>query len=286
LTNTVVITGATGFIGRALSEKLEEKKEYSIIKVTRSQERIFGFHQVTNYQQTPPGDILIHLGEDPDRSRVNKMGDQYRVKIGEVMESLLKKNYKKIIYCSSSIVYGDQGIDPYSENMPTYADDIYSRSKLENEERVLCSGGVVTRFSNVIGNGMSKNNVLSEILKQLSGKDPLTIRNIKPIRDFIWIDDVVDAIVSLLQKDTSGIYNIGTGVETSINKLIETVLNVSEQHGRKIKSTIKNPDYSYSVLNVEQIKKVTVWKPKYTLSQSLKKILNSNEKKNHSSFYR
>ena len=96
MTSTIVITGATGFIGRALSEKLEEKKGYSIIKVTRSQERIFGFYPVTSYQQTPPGDILIHLGEDPDRSRVNKMGDQYREKTGEVMESLLKKRYKKI----------------------------------------------------------------------------------------------------------------------------------------------------------------------------------------------
>jgi len=273
---SIVITGATGFIGRALCEKLEEKKEYSIIKVTRSQERMFGFYSVTSYQKTPLGDILIHLGENSDRSRVNKMGDQYREKTGDVMESLLKKRYKKIIYCSSSIVYGDKGIEPYSENMPTYADDIYSTSKLENEERVLCSGGVVTRFSNVIGNGMSKNNVLSEIFKQLSGKDPLTILNIKSIRDFIWIDDAVDAIVSLLQKDTSGIYNIGSGVETSINKLIETVLYISEQHGRKIKSTIKNPEYSYCVLNLEQIKKATGWKPKYTLSQSLKKILNNN----------
>jgi len=276
LISKIVITGATGFIGKALCAKLEDKKRYSIIKVTRSKNQKSGFHQVTNYAQTPPGDILIHLGENPDRAGVNKIGDGYRLSSGVVMESLLRKGYKKIIYCSSSIVYGDKGIEPYSENMPTYADDIYSKSKLENEERVLCSGGVVTRFSNVIGNGMSKNNVLSEIFKQLSGKDPLTILNIKPIRDFIWIDDAVDAIVSLLQNDTSGIYNIGSGVETSINKLIETVLYVSEQHGRKIKSTIKNPEYSYCVLNLEQIKKVTGWKPKYTLSQSLKKILNSN----------
>ena len=286
MTSTIVITGATGFIGTALCKKLEEKKEYSIIKVTRSQERKSGFYRVTSYQKTPPGDILIHLGEDPDRARVNKMGDPYRKNTGQIMESLLKKGYKKIVYCSSSIVYGDQGTELYGENMPTYADDIYSTAKLENEERVLCSGGVVVRFSNVIGNGMSRNTVLSDILKQLSGKDSLTIHDVKPIIDFIWVDDAVDAIVSLLQKDTSGIYNIGSGVATSINKLIETVLNIAEQHGRKIKSTIKNPDYSYSVLNVEQIKKVTGWKPKYTLSQSLKKILNSNEKKSHSSFYR
>jgi len=277
LTNTIVITGATGFIGRALCEKLEEKKEFSIIKVTRSQERKFGFYPVTSYHQTPPGDILIHLAEDSDRLKVNNMGRQYRKKTGEVMDSLIKKRYKKIVYCSSSIVYGDQGLKLYSENMPTYADDIYSISKLENEERVLTSGGVVARFSNVIGDGMSKKNVLSKILKQLSGKDPLTIYNLKPIRDFIFIDDVVDAMVSLVLKDTSGIYNIGSGVETSINNLIEIVLNASEQYDREIKSTIKNIDYSYNALNVEQIKNTTSWEPKFTLSQSVKKMLNSKE---------
>jgi UDP-hydrolysing UDP-N-acetyl-D-glucosamine 2-epimerase len=279
LTTIIVITGATGFIGSALCKKLEEKKEYSIIKVTRSQKLKSGFCHVTSYQQTPPGDILIHLGEDPDRSRVNKMGDSYLEITDQVMESLIKKGYKKIVYCSSSIVYGNQGKNLYSENMPTYADDIYTTVKLENEERVLRSGGIVARISNVIGSGMSKNNVLSDILSQLPGKDSLTIRNINPIQDFISVDDAVDAIASLLKNDISGIYNIGSGVGTSINKLIELVLSVSEQDDREIKSTIKNAGFSYSVLNIEKIKKITGWTPKYTLSQSVKKMLNSNEKR-------
>ena len=279
MTTIIVITGATGFIGSALCKKLEEKKEYSIIKVTRSQKLKSGFCHVTSYQQTPPGDILIHLGEDPDRSRVNKMGDSYLEITDQVMESLIKKGYKKIVYCSSSIVYGNQGKNLYSENMPTYADDIYTTVKLKNEERVLRSGGIVARISNVIGSGMSKNNVLSDILSQLPGKDSLTIRNINPIQDFISVDDTVDAIASLLKNDISGIYNIGSGVGTSINKLIELVLSVSEQDDREIKSTIKNAGFSYSVLNIEKIKKITGWTPKYLLSQSVKKMLNSNEKR-------
>ncbi len=279
MTTIIVITGATGFIGSALCKKLEEKKEYSIIKVTRSQKLKSGFCHVTSYQQTPPGDILIHLGEDPDRSRVNKMGDSYLEITDQVMESLIKKGYKKIIYCSSSIVYGNQGKNLYSENMPTYADDIYTTVKLQNEERVLRSGGIVARISNVIGSGMSKNNVLSDILSQIPGKDSLTIRNLNPIQDFISVDDAVDAIASLLKNDISGIYNIGSGVGTSINKLIELVLSVSEQDDIEIKSTIKNAGFSYSVLNIEKIKKITGWTPKYTLSQSVKKMLNSNEKR-------
>ena len=96
MTISVVITGASGFIGRALCEKLEEKKEYKIIKVTSSQNQMPGFYQVSNYRQSPPGDILIHLGEDSDRARVNQAGDFYREDTGQVMEALLKKRYKKL----------------------------------------------------------------------------------------------------------------------------------------------------------------------------------------------
>jgi nucleoside-diphosphate-sugar epimerase len=274
LTIKIVITGATGFIGAALCKKLEEKKEYSIIKVTRSQESKVGFYQVTNYQQTPLGDILIHLGEDSDRPRVNKMGDLSRQMTRKVMKSLLMKGYKKIVYCSSSTVYGDQETEPYRENMPTYADDIYSAAKLENEERVLNLDGTVVRFSNVIGNGMSKKNVLSDIINQLSKPTSITIHNIKPIRDFILIDDAVDAVAGLVEKEVSGLFNIGSGMETSINQLIKMVLNLAKQEDRKINSTMKNSEYSYNVLNIEKIKKVTNWQPKFTLAQSIEKIIN------------
>jgi UDP-glucose 4-epimerase len=274
LTIKIVVTGSTGFIGTALCKKLEEKKEYSIIKVTRSKKDKDGFYQVNNYQNCPSGDILIHLGEDPDRNKVNEAGNFYQQKSTKVIKSILIKDYKKIIYCSSSVVYGDQGVEPYGENMPTYADDVYSTAKLENEKRVLNSGGIVVRLSNVIGNNKSKNNILSDIIKQLSEEGSLTIRNINPIRDFIWIEDAVDAIVSLLQKNTSGVFNIGSGIATSIDQLTKTVLNIAGQRDREVKSIITSSEYAYSVLNVEKIKKITGWKPKHTLFQSIKKMVN------------
>lgn len=275
MTTTIVITGATGFIGTVLCEKLEEKKEYSVIKVARSQGDKTGFYCVASYQEAPAGDVLIHLGENPDREKVNKIGEPYRQQTGDVMESLLKKGYKTIVYCSSSIVYGDQGSEPYNENIPTYASDTYSTAKLENEKRVVNSGGIVVRFSNVIGNGMSKNNVLSDILKQLPEKYPITICNLKPIRDFIWIEDAVDAVVKLLQKETTGIFNIGSGEATSIKQLTEAVLNIAKQQDRKIQSIVTSSKHSYNILNIEKIKKTTAWQPKLTLLQSVEKMVNS-----------
>ena len=276
MTIRIVITGATGFIGTALCRKLEEKKEYSIIKVTRSQDVMTGFFQVTNYQQTPPGDILIHLGEDPDRARVNKMSDLYIQDTRQTMKSLLMNRYKKIIYISSSTVYSDKNESLCDESMPTYANDTYSTLKLENEKKVLNSGGIVVRLSNVIGNGMSKNNVLSDVLSQLSNKHyPVTIRDVSPVRDFIMVDDVVDAIFKLMQNNASGVFNVGSGVETSINQLVKMVLDVSKQKNRKVISIVKDYKYSYNVLSIEKINNIVGWSPKFTLVQSIYKIIKS-----------
>ena len=276
MTIKIVITGATGFIGTALCRKLEERKEYSIIKVTRSQDDMTGFFQVTDYKQTPSGDILIHLGEDSDREKVNKMSDLYIQDTRQTMKSLLMNRYKKIIYISSSTVYSDKNESLCDESMPTYANDTYSTLKLENEKKVLNSGGIVVRLSNVIGNGMSKNNVLSDVLSQLSNKHyPVTIRDVSPVRDFIMVDDVVDAIFKLMQNNASGVFNVGSGVETSINQLVKMVLDVSKQKNRKVISIVKDYKYSYNVLSIEKINNIVGWSPKFTLVQSIYKIIKS-----------
>jgi nucleoside-diphosphate-sugar epimerase len=277
LTSSVVITGSTGFIGSALCKKLKERKEYSIVKVTRSKKHKSDYCQVSNYKNSPSGDILIHLGENSDRAIVNKLGDSYVDNSIDVIESLLEKKYEKIIYSSSSVVYGFKGNNPYGENKKIHGHDIYSKAKLENEKRVLLSGGVVVRFSNVIGNGMSKNNVLSDILKQFPGNGPLNINNLKPIQDFIFLDDAVEALLCLIEKDLSGVFNIGSGVATSINSLINEVLNLKNQKDREIISALINSNYSYNALNIQHIKNVTGWHPKHTLTQSIKKIINNHE---------
>jgi len=271
LTKKVVITGASGFIGRALCERLEQMTDYLVIPVTRSHDRE-GFYTVNSYDETPLGDILVHLGEDPDRARVNNIGVTYQQETGEVVEKLIKQGYKKMIYCSSSVVYGDRGIEPYRENGETYPVDVYSKAKIENENRVLNSGGVVVRLSNVIGTGMAANNVLSDILNQLPNSSPLIVRNGKPIRDFVWLENAVQALVLLIRESVSGVFNVGTGVATSIHDLADMALKITGQGDRSINSMILDSDYSYNVINIEKMKRTLNWVPTVTLEHSIKNM--------------
>jgi UDP-glucose 4-epimerase len=273
MNKTVVVTGASGFIGTALCNKLE-MNGYSIVKVTRSKNKE-GFYSVNNYKESPRGDVLIHLGEDSNRARVNKIGNIYCKESGQAIEPLLRNRYEKIIYLSSSIVYGHSGIEPYKESSPTYSNDTYSKAKLKNEKKVLNANGTVVRLSNVIGEGMATNNVLSDIFKQLETEGPLIVHNMKSISDFILIDDVVDAIVQLIEKSNAGVVNIGTGVATSIHELIKFFLKINKQKNRKISSMTTNSGYSFNVVNIDKMRRILNWEPKNTLQSSMKNILNN-----------
>ena len=158
--------------------------------------------------------------------------------------------------------------------MQTYANDTYSTAKLENEKIILSTGGTVVRLSNVLGKEIIGNNVLTDIIRQLSTNEPMILHNIRPIRDFIWIDDVVNAILRLIKIEASGIFNIGTGVPTSIYQLSKIALNISGQKDREINSVVSDAEYSYNVLNIKKLRDLTNWRPIVSVSQSIGKIVN------------
>jgi nucleoside-diphosphate-sugar epimerase len=274
LNTKVIITGATGFIGKTLCRSLEDVEGYSVIPVTRSKKRP-GFYCVGNYRDAPSGDILVHLGEDADRARVNRTGEAYRRETGEVADSLLGRGYENVIYCSSAVVYGDSGTKPYIEKMPVYPVDTYSQAKLENEKKFLNAGGSVVRLANVIGSGMAATNVLSDILAQLSVAGPVTVRNGRPIRDFIWVDDVVQALISLVQKQDPGIYNVGTGIGVSIKELAEMFITVAGKDQQEVNSMATSSGHSYNVVDIEKIKSTFGWSPTVTLSRSIRNLVDS-----------
>ena len=167
-----------------------------------------GFYFSSNYHDLPAGEILVHLGEDPNRIKVNSIGEIYRSQAIKVVDSILDRGYKYIIYSSSAVLYGDSGTKPYTEDMLVCPFDDYSKLKLENENKILRAGGSVVRLTNVVGPGMAPNNVLSDILTQLSETGSVVMQNSKPIRDFVWLYDVIEALILMIQKRVSGVYNV------------------------------------------------------------------------------
>jgi len=271
LNTKIIVTGATGFIGKALCRHLKNISNYSVVPVTRSVNKQ-GFYYTSDYRDAPSGDVLVHLAEDSDRARVNRAGESYRQEAGEVVDSLLSLGYKKVIYSSSSVVYGDSGAAPYTEKMPVNPIDIYSQTKLENEQRVINAGGSIVRLANVIGPGMASNNVLSDIRAQLHVPGSVTVRDGSPVRDFVWVNDVVQALTALIQSRVTGIFNIGTGTGVSIQELAEMFLATAGDQ-REVNSVATSTGHSYNVVDIEKIKSTVGWSPTMTVPHSIKNLV-------------
>jgi nucleoside-diphosphate-sugar epimerase len=273
----VVVTGASGFLGTCVLRELAAQQHVETIAVTRRE--ISGWCTVRDYSQSPVGDVLIHLAEDNDRAQVAKAGRAYEEKVLATLDALLGKEYRRVIYASSAVLYGDADTLAHLSNGPIRSDDAYARIKRLSELEVLkLSGGVVVRLANIYGPRMSQNNVLSTILRQIPGTGPLEVMHTNPVRDFIWVQDAAEGIVALALGQfkigtEGGLYNLGTGVGTSIGALANMALEVAGQNDRPVKSKSSSGRPSCLILDSSDTTSACGWKPKTSLQQGLTHLL-------------
>lgn len=268
---TVTVTGASGFLGKNLVAQLI-KEGYLVRALSRHKMKYFEY--VESYLDSPVSKILIHLAENPDRGFVNKENYRYSENAIELVKSLCTKGYEKIIYASSGAIYGNSSITPYEVSEDVSATDVYSQTKIECEKVVLDAGGLVVRFSNLYGKGMSPNNVVSDILKQIPDIEPLCIRDETPVCDFLWVEDAAAAIVAACSKyKPSKVINVASGVGVSIRTLIKLALELSSQPDREIKSIASSTNTSTNILSISDTEKLIGWRPMTSLRDGIQQLL-------------
>lgn len=270
----IVITGASGFLGHHLLKRLSNLG-VDHIGLSRSSQP--GLVHVNDYKDTPNGDVLVHLGETNDRGLVNKLSSVYEKRAISVLGELIKKGYQKIIYASSSVLYGEAYTSPCKVSDDVFIVDTYTRVKRRSEEAVLASGGVVARLSNLYGPGMSDSNVLSAILRQLKENGPVRLLNTLPVRDFLWVEDAADALVAMIYSDVSGIYNVGSGLGTSIAELAHEVIVSAGQETREVVPSSAGAKKTSLVLDISQTTSDLNWYPKMVLKKGVQNLVSGIE---------
>lgn len=262
----VIVSGATGFLGRHLLSQLGDK--FDLVPVSRG--RHARMVQVSSYAEVPDGDLLIHLAEEPVRAIANRAGMAYVDTATSLVQELSKRFCGHMIYTSSGVLYGDAGVTPFRVGDPVFAGDAYSYAKLRSEAAVLEGGGTVVRLANLFGPGMSQANVMSDILRQIPGTAPVQVRDDTPVRDFLAVDDAAKAIALLAEARICGVVNVGSGVGTDIRSLAETALLLGGEAGRKIIATQPAGGHSVNILDVEATEKAIGWKPAKPLAEHMK----------------
>lgn len=272
----IVVTGASGFLGGALIDCLAQR---GLPALGVSRGHFPDILHVQRYEDTPSGDVLVHLAEASDRTYAQANAPNYEQNALSVLNTLQRKGFSRVIYASSAVLYGDEAKSPRKVSDVVYETDAYSRLKLASERMVLGRHGVVARLANLYGPGMAEANVLSTILRQIPQEGPIRIFDAAPVRDFLWVGDAARALADMVVGEACGIFNVGSGVGLSIHELAAEVLSAAGQAGRQVESTKLGKRFSRLVVDIAQTEAAFGWRPNVTLIEGIATLVKINTAK-------
>jgi UDP-glucose 4-epimerase len=271
----VVVTGAAGFVGHAVCERLAGLGHSVIGLSRRAVAGLPWLRTVRNYSEfsPPPGAVLVHLAEPSRMSAVAQDAD-LAAALQATMRSLAHDNWDGLVYASSAVVYGDATARAHTVLDTPNNSSVYATVKLANEETCLAAGGAVVRLANAYGRGMSDQNVIADIVRQLDGPGPIRVGDTGPTRDFIAIPDVASAFAALAVSGEHGVFNVGTGIGTSVGSLARLLAELAGNAERQVVSSANPPnERSCLVVDPEDTIRRLAWRPEVTLREGLSQLL-------------
>jgi len=195
---------------------------------------------------------------------------------------LANENKFKVVYASSSAVYGHKLEMPIPENTEKNPISPYGKTKLDAEHLVekyskLNTEIIGLRYFNIFGKGQTLEyaGVITKFLDRINeGKDPIIFGNGSQIRDFIHVNDVARANLMAMNSNSSNlIVNIATGNAISILELANMMIDISELKLEPIFAEALEGDIEKSHADISQARKYFKWEPKIRLEDWLMEII-------------
>lgn len=281
----ILITGGLGFIGSYIADELIDGNEVLIID-NKSTGKVENLQNINHENLTliekdlndadlddilTDVDYVFHLAamasvplsiENPLECVENNMYATIKL-----INACKNNNVKKIIFSSSSSVYGDNTNIPLKESEYPLPKSPYAASKASGElflktyYEAYGLNYISLRYFNVFGPKQDKNSQYAAVIPNfitalLEGEQPIIYGDGEQTRDFIYIRDVVNANIKAAESDYNGIINVASGKKTTINELYKII---SETLGSDIEPKYlpeRKGDIKHSLADVNNMKKI------------------------------
>jgi len=301
----VLVTGGAGFIGSHLTEalvgqgsevivldNLASGNEANLAAVTGNLRFIRGDirDRAVLEEATAGCDTVFHLAavvsvplttRDPlGSAAVNETGSL------QVLEASRSAGVRRVVFASSSAVYGDDPVLPKREDMAPKPLTPYAVQKLavEYHQKVYTTlfgvEGVSLRFFNVYGPRQDPNSPYSGVIsifmnRALSGIPPVIYGDGRQTRDFVFVGDVVQALISAGSSASAPgrVFNVGTGRSVSINDLWRTIAGIAGSASRPGYGPPRPGDVPHSLSSIESARAHLSFAPGVDLETGLARTL-------------
>jgi len=296
----IIITGGAGFIGSNLAEELTKKHEVVIIDDLST-------GRAENVEDLDLGLVRGSI-TDPDLLRENFRGVDYvfhqaalpsvqrsiedpvlanEVNICGTLNVLVAArdaDVKKVIYASSSSVYGDTPELPKREDMKPDPKSPYAVAKLAGEyycrvfNEIYGLKTVALRYFNVYGPRQDPSSDYAAVIPKfanrvMAGKPPIIYGDGEQTRDFTFVRDVVQANVLAMESDATGVFNVATGTRISINDLAGMVMEVIGNRVDCVHEEARAGDVRDSLGDISRAHAGFGYVPRYGMEDGLKEAI-------------
>ena len=301
----ILVTGGAGFIGSHLVEELLSNEHEILIFdncLTGKKEHLeitgnftfinddFGSENSLEVIEKFDPDICFHLAaqssvvvsvENPALDFEHNILQPIKL-----IQVLLKSNCKKLVFTSSGgTIFGEPTLIPTAEE--DYADEPESpygvaKKRLNELIKIMSKNSSmkysILNLSNVYGPRQDPHGEAGVVSifanKYLKNEEPTIYGDGEQTRDYIYVKDVVSALIKASKIEENHFLNIGTGIETSVNDLANSMKIQFKSEINPIYKPAREGELNRSVLNNTKAKKELNWKPEYSLDDGMKQVFN------------
>jgi len=201
-----------------------------------------------------------------------------------LLQASVKYGVKKFIFISSGgAIYGEHDYFPADEEHPTRPLSPYGITKLSCEKYLYFYfkthrlNFVILRYSNVYGPRQNPHGEAGVVAifasRLLTGEQPIINGNGIQTRDYVYVGDAVTANLKALEYNNNDYFNIGTGIETTVNELFDSINHLTNAGIEEVYGPAQPGEQLRSVLDIQKAKKLLNWNPQVSLDEGLAKTV-------------